>query len=165
MTLLSAANDYLARDWRIVPLKDKTPSDPATGFPLSEWQKSEYKDASIFNGHATGVGVICDLIADIDFDSATAKYIGPRVMTKTAAFGRGGRVTHLVYNCAELHFEDIQLPGDDNHIEIRADGGHQTMFPGSLHPCGDPIEWMRAAALGSSCTSASKKRIARSCSP
>ena len=61
-TLLSAANTYLARDWRIVPLKDKKPTDPVTGENLSGWQISEFKDASLFNGHTTGVGVITDLI-------------------------------------------------------------------------------------------------------
>lgn len=146
MTILAAANDYLARGWRIVPLKDKTPSDPKTGKPIKKWQKSDFKDASAFNGHTTGVGVISEKIGDVDFDSAAAKYIGPRVMTKTAEFGRGGSITHLVYDCVELYFEDIRLPGDDNHIELRADAGHQTMFPGSMHPCGDKVEWMNDLA-------------------
>ena len=143
-----AARDYLARGWRIVPLKGKVPWNTSKNKPLEKWSHQDSFHVTTenfethFNGTTTGVGVITNKLGDIDLDAPSARYIGPRIMPPTASFGRhSASVSHLVFSCVGDVFRDIQLPGDGHHIELRATSGHQTMFPGSMHPDNERVEW------------------------
>jgi len=143
-----AALLYIEHEWRVLPLKGKVPWNIDTDKPLEKWSDPETFHVTAanfddhFNGVTTGIGVITDQIADIDLDSPTARYLAPRIMPKTASFGRpSANISHLVYSCTGDEFQDIQLPGDGHHIELRANSGHQTMFPGSIHPDNELVEW------------------------
>ncbi|KKN34833.1 hypothetical protein LCGC14_0789740 [marine sediment metagenome] len=103
-----------------------------------------------------GVGVVVGPAhsgpIDIDVDAKEALYFAARFLPKTPAiFGRKTkRRSHYIYRVdadamTKVALVDPLLEGKDDGktiIEIRADGGHQTVFPGSIHEgTGELIEW------------------------
>lgn len=84
---------------------------------------------------------------DVDLDCQEALYFAPRFLPQTdAVFGRPSKPrSHFLYrtDAHELDKKAYLDPTDNSTIvEIRADGGHQTVMPGSLHEgTGELIEW------------------------
>lgn len=108
------------------------------------WQKNDY-----------GVGVVLGPLArgpvDIDLDCVEAVFFAPLFLPPTPAiFGRASkRASHYLYrtNASALQKMAFLDPladdkGDATIVELRADSGHQTVLPGSLHEdTGELIEW------------------------
>lgn len=103
-----------------------------------------------WNSSNLGIGVVCGPQAsgpvDIDLDCDEALFFAPRFLPKTlAVYGRASKLkSHLLYrvNVGELPKQAFLDPKDRNTIiEIRADGGHQSVLPGSVHPSGELVEW------------------------
>lgn len=88
---------------------------------------------------------------DVDVDCEEALFFSKRFLPATSAvFGRKSKPrSHYLYRadgeeCAKRAF--IDPVSRSTIIEIRADGGHQTVFPGSLHEAtGELIEWSEHA--------------------
>lgn len=86
---------------------------------------------------------------DIDLDCPEAVFFAPRFLPPTAAvFGRASkRSSHYLFRVEadtvpKKALNDPTIKKDTTIIEIRGDGGHQTVFPGSLHEgTGEVIEW------------------------
>ncbi len=93
---------------------------------------------------------------DVDLDCPEAVFFAARFLPPTpAVFGRASKPSsHYLYrpdvgDNEGLHkqaFNDPLIRGAGTTIcEIRADGGHQTVFPGSLHEAtGEEIKWADA---------------------
>jgi hypothetical protein len=146
------ALDYAHRGWAVVPVPFRT-----KGPRLKGWQKLQIKSAeqvALYFRDPTNIGVILgavsDGLVDIDIDCAEAVEIGGRMLLKTGAvFGRASkRGSHRLYRvigpAPSMKFDD-PVRGD-TLIELRGDkqdgsAGFQTIFPGSIHPSGEPIEW------------------------
>lgn len=108
---------------------------------------------SFWQGQQLGIGVVTGPRnsgpIDIDLDCPEAVFFAPRFLPPTAAvFGRKSkprshylyRVSESVTNVEKTALLDPTKP--QTIIELRADGGHQTVMPGSLHQdTGEPIEW------------------------
>jgi hypothetical protein len=156
---LQVALSYIARGWNPVPVSRKTK------MPIGrEWQKRVLTAATAaryFNGAAINVGVQLGPnshdLTDADLDCPEAVQIGGLLLPATnATFGRKSKpCSHHLYvtdlaehiNKACLQFHDVDSkkgkPGT-MLLELRIGGGgkgSQTVFPGSLHPSGEEIEW------------------------
>lgn len=90
-------------------------------------------------------------LADIDLDCAQAIAAAPAFLPRTRTFGRTSkRFSHWLYKAdlaatedvATIKFQDAQKPAKII-LEARIGGGKaaQTVFPGSVHPTGEAIEW------------------------
>ena len=146
------AKDYLSRGWKPVPIgyRKKKPHD-------DEWQKTivdENNVTTLFDKPRMNIGVQLgpksNGLTDIDLDCpeaiALARYYLPRTQS---CFGRASKPnSHFLYyiddppDKATIKLSDA---GRKAIIELRVGGGDkgaQTVFPGSTHEGGEPIEWM-----------------------
>jgi putative DNA primase/helicase len=144
---------YVRRGWHVVPVpfREKGPR-------LKGWQNLRIDTAeqiALYFRGPTNIGVILGAasggLVDIDIDCAEAVEIGGGMLPKTGAvFGRASKPdSHRLYRVTgpapSMKFDD-PVRGD-TLIEQRGDkqdgtAGFQTVFPGSIHPSGEPIEWV-----------------------
>ena len=144
MTLFDYALQYLQRGWKPVPI-------PAgqKGPRIKEWQKLRLTETDAVKCFS-GVGNIGILLGeasggliDIDLDCSEALKFAPTLLQPTRSiFGRISKPqSHRLYRISglapSLQFKD-PLRGD-NLLELRGDGGRQTVFPPSIHPSGESI--------------------------
>jgi putative DNA primase/helicase len=148
------ALQYAMRDWNPVPIpyRQKRPIG-------NDWQHRVITGSKVerfFGEKPQNIGVQLGPksggLTDIDLDCSEAIEIAPAVLPRTGAiFGRETkRNSHHLYitNLAEtvsqaaLQFKD---PISKNMLlEVRIGGGDkgaQTVFPGSVHETGEPIDW------------------------
>lgn len=105
----------------------------------------------LWAGRDLGIGVVTGPLAkgpvDIDIDCAEAAFFAERFLPPTdAVFGRQSkRRSHYLYRVEVDTFPKralIDPVAKSTIIELRADGGHQTVMPGSRHEATDElIEW------------------------
>ena len=127
----------------LIPLKGKVPSP-------SEWQKlrQSHPDAPDPNG-SCNIGVVLgdasDGLVDVDIDRVEALPLADFFLPQTdMIFGRKSKPnSHWTYKCPEPG-RTVQWKDDNGVIvELRANGG-QTMFPPSVHPSGEHVEFDKA---------------------
>lgn len=113
----------------------KPPGDEA-------WTEHE-RGIGLVTGPQRGGGLI-----DADLDSPAASFFAPIFMPPTPAiFGRKSKPrSHRLYRVDVAEFATVQhrdpLAKNATIMELRGDGGNQTVFPGSLHEkTGELIEW------------------------
>ena len=89
-------------------------------------------------------------LVDVDLDAAEAVALAPTFLPATGArFGRRSTpASHWIYVASPLvpteKFTDVAKDDDDVAamlVELRSTGT-QTVFPGSIHPSGELIEWV-----------------------
>jgi hypothetical protein len=149
VTPLDAAGDYVRRGWAPVPI-------PAgqKGPKLPVWGKLQLgaEDLPRHFGGGSNIGVILGPrsgeLVDIDLDCVEALTIANLYLFPTRAeFGRASKPrAHRLYVAPGAIYETFADPIDGSTLlELRAegrDGGcHQTIFPPSIHPSGERIEW------------------------
>ena len=149
---------YVARGWPLVriPFGQKAPRD-------RDWQKNAISTADAAERHLCGqmnIGVLLGTasggLVDVDLDCPEACAVADKILPPTAAvFGRASKPrSHWLYYVGgpapSLKFSDpltgevlLELRGD------KRDGstGYQTVFPPSIHPSGEPIEWVEEGEL------------------
>lgn len=143
---LFTALAYFDRGWSplFVPLQSKNPQ-------LSHWQKLRPTREQIATDFARPgnigirLGAPSGNLIDLDLDSGEAIALAPNFLTTTGAiFGRASKPgSHWLYIVdpppKTMQFKDI---GGTVLLELRSTG-LQTIFPGSVHPCGQVIRWDR----------------------
>src|SRR4051794_19354125 len=156
MTPLDTALRYVRRGWNPVPIppRAKRPTDPG-------WEKRIINERSAprhFNGKAQNIGVILGRtsqgLTDVDLDCREAIALAPYLLPRTdAIFGRASKpASHWLYYTAlsetgtgaAIQFKEG--PSGSMLVELRIGGasGAQTIFPGSTHESGGPVEWTKA---------------------
>ena len=93
-------------------------------------------------------------LTDIDLDCAEAVRLAPYFLPPTdAVFGRASKPSsHYLYvidDAPEKGTEQLKDENKQTIIELRMGGGRaaaQTVFPGSTHPSGETIEWVKDGA-------------------
>ena len=143
---------YVRRGWAVIPVPFR-----AKGPKLKGWQHLRIdtpEQVALYFRDPTNIGVILGAasggLVDIDIDCLEAIEIGHRNLPKTGSiFGRGSkpRSHHLFQVAGPAPSMKLNDPINGNTlIELRGDKqdgttGFQTIFPGSIHPSGEPIEW------------------------
>lgn len=146
--------DYHRRGWAVidVPLLEKNPGRRG-------WQNDKHDEASIratFGQRPCNVGLLMGPpsgnLVDLDQDDVEWAALAPAFLPETdAVFGRAGKQgSHRLYRCDPLprseRFTDPvskEEGGLGTIGEVRSNPGHLTIFPGSVHSSGEPIEWER----------------------
>lgn len=146
MTSLEWARSYVKRGWAVVPVPARSKNPGSNGWQdrrlLEEELPQFFNDSQnigALNGEPSGWRV------DVDLDSPEAVALAPRFLPNTGAwFGRPSkRASHALYIAFGLETKKFQIAieGKSSTIcELRSTGS-QTIFPGSVHPEGEPIEW------------------------
>lgn len=124
----AATKDYVSPTYQ-------TPDD-------SLWRTTQLNLGLVVGPKANGPG-------DGDLDCPEAIFLAPYFFPPTpGVFGRESkRRSHLLYlvddeELPKITFMDPMRKGKDQGIlELRGDGGHQTVLPGSVHESGELIEW------------------------
>ena len=148
MNTLAIALDYIGRGWAPVPIPYRK-----KGPVLDEWPKlriSAVDAPEYFNGARQNVGVILGgasgNLADVDLDCPEALALADYLLPPSGSqFGRAStpRAHRLFLSALEatLAFDDPDRKADARLLELRASSGHQSVFPGSVHEGGEPVEW------------------------
>ena len=151
---LDAALGYVARGWPVLRIEPH-----AKGPRQKDWPKHALTDEAAvkraFNStgkHNVGV-LLGPELCDVDLDCHEALVVAGYFFPETGfMFGRASkRMAHRVYlsdaaaiiGNAVRNFDDPEIPGP-HMIELRVGGGGkaaQTIFPGSVHECGELIEF------------------------
>lgn len=128
-----------------VPYKQKGPV-------LPNWQHVRVTDTNIdkyfSNRKPTNIGVLLGEpsgnLVDIDLDCPEALELAPQFLPAGARlFGRKSkRKSHWVYRLSEpLPSKQFYDPDTDEMLLEFRSTGLQTVFPGSVHASGEPIDW------------------------
>src|SRR5215469_12680089 len=139
-TLLAAARDYFRRGWRVIPIpaSEKGPRIPG-------WQKLnlETDDLPRYFESECNIGVafgpMSEHLVDVDLDCPEALALADLYLPSTRAeFGRPTKPrSHRLYVAHGATYQSFGDPlagkGEKGTLlEIRADPGHQTIFPPSV---------------------------------
>ena len=143
---LDRALNYVDRGWAPVPVQARSKAPRIRNWPSLRINKENA--AQHFNG-VGNIGIILGEasggLTDVDLDCPEAIDFAPKILpTTNATFGRASKLgSHRLYRvlgaAPSVKFED---PATGRILlELRGDGGFQTVFPESIHPSGEPIEW------------------------
>lgn len=149
---LAAARDYIRRGWRPVPIPAASKSPK-----IASWQTLSVNEANVdqYFGDEGNIGIILgvDGLTDIDLDCAEAVTAGRFLLPPTdMIFGRVSKPSsHYCYIVTPAAAMEKLLDPTDKKATIcefrclKKDGGIglQTVFPPSIHPSGEAIEFSR----------------------
>jgi Bifunctional DNA primase/polymerase, N-terminal len=152
------ASEYLQRGWSVIKLKPRS-KKPALGTHAASAVTFD-NIHTLVDGDNIGIrfeenGDLKDVDLDFQVASDLAGAVG--LTTSTAAFGRASvGVGHLLYNAPGTKSQNFDLPegkypkplpehnGEPSRRVLEIRGGSDntyTMFPPSVHPCGETLEW------------------------
>lgn len=134
MPRISDLTVYAAMGWALVriPPLAKAPAD--RGWPDTVYQPSDFSDS---DNVGVKLGDPSRGLVDIDLDCPEAIQCAPNFLPPTATFGRASAPrAHWIYTCPEAQTRKPRRA----QVELRSTGV-QTVFPGSIHPSGEPIVW------------------------
>ena len=144
----ASARDYLKRGWVTLAYAHRTKAPKELA-----WSKKTLAQVDVdknFIGDKTNVGILLGIpsanLVDVDLDCMEAVALAPRFLPATPArFGRKSKpLSHWLYIAdlpkTEQHHDPTDLTGKKMLVELRSTGG-QTMFPPSIHPSGEQVEW------------------------
>ncbi|MCC7421733.1 MAG: PriCT-2 domain-containing protein [Planctomycetaceae bacterium] len=149
------AKRYMRNGWAPIPIPDRQKNPGFKG-----WQNCilDERHVARFCGGQKNVGVLLGEpsggLCDVDLDHPKAVELAPKYLPSTPAiFGRASKPkSHYLYKLiGPSKTLKQQRPGKDlpDHekmiVELRWTGC-QTVFPGSIHPSGERIEWLDSAA-------------------
>lgn len=144
----ASVRDHVATylEFGFVPL----PLRPRDKRPMRDaWQTltREQAAATAANdfAHGENVGIVLgepsNWLVDVDLDCNETRALAVDFMPRTLAFGRGDSTTHYVYRSESAETRQFKDPTDGKMlVEIRSTGA-QTMFPPSIHPSGETLEF------------------------
>lgn len=100
---------------------------------------------------AVVMGALSGNLIDIDIDCAEGLSIAPHILPEThLIFGRDSNpASHRIFQCEDESPATVKFTDTDGSviIELRSDG-HATNFPPSMHPGGEPYEFVEEGAPG-----------------
>jgi len=139
------AKSYAARGWSCVPVQFQSKAPVLEGWQNLRLGESDIQD--YFDGQPQNIGVLLgdpsNGLVDIDLDSPETVQLAALVLPQTPCrFGRAGsRGSHWLYDTGPAEptaqYKDVD---GSMLVEFRSTGA-QTVFPGSIHPSGEAIEW------------------------
>jgi hypothetical protein len=159
--LVRYATAYLTMRWSPIPIPPKCKAPKDIGYDWQQHrltlddlqQKSgnsrdrEKAIAAMFAIPDRNIGIILGQasggLVDIDLDCKEAVDLAPQYLPPTGArFGRKFKPeSHWLYKVAGDVPTVKHTCSNETLLELRGDGGAQTVFPPSVHPSGERIEW------------------------
>jgi hypothetical protein len=137
-----AARDYIGRGWPVVPLPPREKAAMIDGWPERTFTPADFGPG---NNIAVKMGEPSGLL-DVDLDDPIAYELAREFLPATGAtFGHGQTPqAHWIYQC-DAPGRTRQWKGADGAVtvELRGTGG-LTMFPPSVHPSCELVEWATA---------------------
>lgn len=136
---------YVDKGWKLVPIPkgEKAPS----GRSAKGWQTKYITDPKAIGDGNVGIllGEPSGWLIDIDLDWPEAASMAANFLPATSAtFGRVGNPgSHWLYICSGARTKKFQIAKKEDGgmiVELRSTGA-QTVFPPSVHPSGESIEW------------------------
>ncbi len=114
---------------------------------LQDWQHLKVTAETApdyFNGAPQNVGVLLgapsNWLVDVDLDCPEALTAAPHLLPATGTFGRKSTpASHYLYESPGAKTKKYQVHRD-TLVELRSTGT-QTVFPGSVHPSGERVEY------------------------
>ena len=134
---------YVQRGWAVIPVHPRSKQPIRDNWPELRLQAKDL--ATYFPTGEENIGVLLgepsDGLIDIDLDSAEAICLAPEILPPTCRFGRENKPeSHYLY-CVDPSPATQRFSfGPDTLLELRSTGS-QTVFPGSVHHSGEPIEF------------------------
>jgi hypothetical protein len=156
MNTAQRAIEYRKRGWFPIPVPQRSKVPPIEGWQTLRLEISEipkYFPGPMNIGILTGS--VSKNLVDVDLDTQHAIRLAPRFLPSTLTFGRPSKpLSHWVYTAygarTEIFVTPQKLYGSRERdgqriktktlVELRADG-KQTIFPNSIHECGEQILW------------------------
>ena len=155
--VLEFAKQYIARGWKIVPLRYKEKRAFIEGWQNLRIAENELEKYFLENGQAHNIGLLLgepsNWLVDVDLDHAFAVEVAPVFLENTGVvFGRKSKkASHWLYYSTNARTTKFMIPArlakqitgnaeDTTIIEIRSTGA-QTMAPPSIHPDNEQVEW------------------------
>jgi hypothetical protein len=154
------ALDYFQQGWELMRLPPRS-KEPYKG---KSWDKYKITNDNVHTlTERDNLGVIFSKaggLKDIDLDYQTAVDLAKVVRLDSAAFGHGSVIGHYLFDapgCEAKKFELPTLPKGISYprelpihegkpsrmvLEIRGNDNTYTMFPPSVHPCGEQLAWV-----------------------
>ncbi len=147
-----AVKKYIGNGWNPIRIEYKSKIATDTGWPDSKIRK---KDIEKCFSKSCNVGIVLGPksgnLIDIDLDSQEAIRLAPYFLPETVKFGHASKPdSHWLYyvtgDIKSMRFASAIRDENEceNHagmlLELRGDG-LQTVFPPSIHPSGEQIEW------------------------
>jgi hypothetical protein len=144
---LRIAIDYIRRGWALVRIELRSKAPKEKGWPslrITEAEAHQYfsrpYNIGVILGQASGG------LCDGDLDCPEAIELAPRILPATnSRFGRASKLeSHWLYRIVDgelLTKKFVDPLTGEMIVELRCDGGSQTVFPGSVHEEGEKIEW------------------------
>jgi len=141
------AEAYLEAGWVPLPIatREKGPREQGWSTRTLTTVRESF-DRDFRAGEEMNVGVLLGEpsggLTDLDLDCEEAVELAPLFLPPTMSFGRESRrKSHLIYKSPGSKTNQFKDPVDGKMLlEIRS-GGCQTVFPGSIHPTGEEIEF------------------------
>jgi len=140
------AQEYAARGWAPIPIPTRQKSPTAVGWNSLRLSAPEQL-LEHFGSDPLNIGILLgepsSNLVDIDIDVHEALPFADAFLPNSAVFGRSGkRDSHRLYFCPTetKKFGYKREKQAVSLIEIRSTGC-QTVFPGSIHECGEQIQW------------------------
>lgn len=146
-TTREAAESYLRRGWAPIPVPSREKGPTLKGWPDLRLTKDDIP--LHFNGVSQNIGVLLGEpsggLIDVDLDSPEALILATQFLPPTdCRFGRASTPeSHWLYRSTSIPLtKRYQGPDGSILVEIRSTGC-QTLFPPSVHPKGENIEFFK----------------------
>jgi hypothetical protein len=145
---------YIDLGWVPVPVKPREKRPIHDGWPsmritTADIERYFYGDMNVGVLLGDGSNGLCD----VDLDCMEALALAGRLLPPSASFGRASALrSHWIYQARHTQTEKFQDTDGKMLVELRANKvgnegeGLQTVFPRSIHPSGEAIEWDPDAA-------------------
>lgn len=144
-TDITLLEKYVERGWKLVPIPKgaKAPSGKAS----KGWQTRHITDPRAIGEGNVGIllGEPSGWLIDVDLDWIEAGDLAEYFLPPTGlVFGRNGKPnSHWIYTINQARTRKYQIGKKDEGgmiVELRSTGA-QTVFPPSVHPSGDIVNW------------------------
>jgi len=181
------ALDYLQQGWSVMRLPPRS-KEPYKKKPFPTFAAAAITNDNVHTlKDDENLGIVfktAGALKDLDLDFQTAVDLAQAVRLKGAAFGRGyiggGQagtiVGHYLFDAPGCEAKKFVLPeakkgstyprelpqGEHSHtvLEIRGNDNTYTMFPPSVHPCGDQLNWVGTRREPAKTTAAELRALA-----
>ncbi len=145
---LAAARDYFSRGWRVIPVGYRTKHAAPNGWKTLRLQLEDLERE--FGNRPSNLGVVLGAasngLVDVDLDHPAAIELADQYLPPTGAiFGRSSKPrSHRLYRLKQLVRKRTWTLSPTCRTELVGlrSTDHYSVFPASVHPSGEPVEWV-----------------------